>query len=54
MKYILIDSLQRFIQLGRKQMVRADLNKFDPHGVLAINTIDFNLPLAEIYLGAEF
>ena len=50
-EYIMIDSLKRFIQVARKQA--NDSWKFEnmdeTHTILHIQTIDFQLPLSEIY-----
>ncbi|HEV8283253.1 MAG TPA: Uma2 family endonuclease [Chitinophagaceae bacterium] len=55
MEYIMIDSLQRFIQLGRKQFDGSWRFEqiSDPNGVLTIKTIDLDLPLSEIYDSTE-
>jgi Uma2 family endonuclease len=54
-EYIMIDSLKKFIQLGRKQ--EDGLWSFeqiaDPTGILNIRTIQFDLPLSEIYFATE-
>ena len=50
-EYIMIDSLKKFIQLARKQPDGAwmfeDIS--DPEASLFIRTINFHLPLQEIY-----
>jgi Uma2 family endonuclease len=50
-EYIMIDSLKRFIQVARKQMDESwkfeDLN--ENHANLHIQTINYHLPLSEIY-----
>jgi Uma2 family endonuclease len=55
-EYIMVDSRQILIQLGRKQPDGSW--RFEqisqPNSVLKITTIEFNLPLSEIYLGADF
>ena len=55
MEYIMIDSQKKLIQLGRKQ---ADGSwRFEQisnsNEILNIKTIDFDLPLSEIYFGTE-
>ena len=52
----MIDSRQILIQLGRKQSDGSWRFEqiSDPKDVLSITTIEFNLPLSEIYLGADF
>ena len=55
-EYIMIDSMKRLIQLGRRQpdgSWRVE-EVSEPNGVLNITAIDFNLSLSEIYAGAEF
>jgi Uma2 family endonuclease len=55
-EYIMIDSRQILIQLGRRQ--HGGSWSFEqisnPEGVLNIPTIEFNLPVSEIYLGTDF
>jgi Uma2 family endonuclease len=50
-EYIMIDSLKRFIQIARKQSDESwkfeDLN--ENHTILHIQTINYHLPLSEIY-----
>ena len=55
-EYIMIDSMQRLIQLGRKQTDESWRFEqiADPNGILKITTIEFNLSLSEIYFDAEF
>ncbi|HET9825421.1 MAG TPA: Uma2 family endonuclease, partial [Chitinophagaceae bacterium] len=55
-EYIMIDSLQRFIQLGRKQPDGSWRFEqiSDPNAMLSITTIDFSVSLSEIYFGAEY
>jgi len=52
----MIDSRQILIQLGRRQ--HGGSWSFEqisnPEGVLNIPTIEFNLPVSEIYLGTDF
>ena len=55
LEYIMIDSQKKLIQLGRKQ---ADGSwRFEQisnsNEILNIKTIDFDLPLSEIYFGTE-
>jgi Uma2 family endonuclease len=55
-EYIMIDSRQILIQLGRKQPDGSWRFEqiSDRNGELNITTIDFTLPLSEIYFDAEF
>jgi Uma2 family endonuclease len=55
-EYVMIDSRQVLIQLGRKQPDGSWRFEqiSEPGGALNIMTVEFNLLLSEIYLGADF
>jgi Uma2 family endonuclease len=55
-EYIMIDSTEMLIQLGRKHPDESWRFEqiSDPHGLLNITTIEFSLPLSEIYSGVGF
>ncbi len=55
-EYIMVDSLRQFIQQVRKQPDGSWMfeNISDPGASLFIRTINFYLPLSEIYKGIDF